>query len=244
MSWPTLSLLFAAGVAAGLTGSIAGLASLFSYPALLAAGLTPLTANVTNTVALTFNSIGSVAGSRPELRGQSRDRLLRWGLIAVAGGLTGGLLLVLTPPSAFEVVVPVLIAGGSAVILLPRRPAEHLAAAPPRWLSPAVFGIGLYGGYFGAAAGVLLLAVLLRTTADTLAVANAWKNLILGLANAVAAVLFALTAHVDWAAVGPLAAGLFVGGLAGPAVVRRAPVRMLRWIIALAGLGLAVKLAL
>src|SRR5205085_12109236 len=112
VSWPTLSLLFAAGVAAGLSGSIAGLASLFSYPALLAAGLAPMIANVTNTVALVFSSVGSVAGSRPELRGPDRGRRLRFGLIAVAGGLCGGLLLVLTPPRAFEAVVPVLIALG------------------------------------------------------------------------------------------------------------------------------------
>jgi uncharacterized membrane protein YfcA len=242
VTWPTMSLLFAAGIAAGLTGSIAGLASLFSYPALLAAGLTPLAANVTNTVALTFNTVGTVLGSRPELRGQDRGRLVHHGLIAISGGLTGGLLLVLTPPSAFKAVVPVLIALGSVVILLPRRPVAHLDR-PPRWLPPAVFAIGLYGGYFGAAAGVLLLAVLLRATVDSLAVANAWKNLILGLANGAAAVLFALTAPVHWAAVPPLALGLLVGGSIGPAVVRRSPVRVLRWVIALAGLGLAVKLA-
>jgi uncharacterized protein len=105
-----------------------------------------------------------------------------------------------------------------------------------------VFLIGVYGGYFGAAAGVLLLALLLIATPETLARCNALKNVVLGLANFVAAVVFVLFGSVSWIAVLPLAAGLLVGGRIGPAIVRHSPVRVLRILIALAGVGLAVYL--
>ena len=245
MTWPDALILFAAGIGAGLSGSIAGLASLFSYPALLAVGLPPLTANVTNTVALTFNSLGSVIGSRPELRGQNRRRLAIFAIIAIAGGIGGGLLLILTPADAFERVIPFLIALASVGILVPRRRLdEHHEGGDPWWLLPVIFGIGVYGGYFGAAAGVLLLAVFLIATSDTLARCNAVKNLILGTANGVAAIIFAVSSHVDWVAVPPLAIGLFIGSLCGPVIVRHAPVRLLRCLIAIAGVGLAIRLGL
>jgi uncharacterized membrane protein YfcA len=106
-----------------------------------------------------------------------------------------------------------------------------------------VFCVGIYAGYFGAAAGVLLLALFLAATPDSLPRCNALKNVVLGVANFVAAVVFALFGSVDWAAAGPLAVGLFAGASLGPVVVRRAPVRALRLAIALAGLGLAGYLA-
>lgn len=238
------ALLLLAGVGAGLTGSIAGLASLISYPALLATGLPPLSANVTNTVALVFNSLGSISASRPELRGQG-PRVRTLAPIAVGGGVTGAVLLLVTPDGAFARVVPVLIAVASAAVLL-KRPAAHPDAVPeaPRWLPAGVFVVGVYGGYFGAAAGVLLLSLLLVATSDALPRCNSLKNVLLGLANAVAAVSFILFGSVHWAAVLPLAVGLFVGGWLGPPVVRRVPQGPLRGVIALAGLALAVHLAI
>lgn len=245
MSVPEFLLLVAAGIGGGLSGSIAGLASLFSYPALLAVGLPPLTANVTNTVALVFSSAGSVTGSLPELRGQSRTRLRNLCLAGITGGVVGSVLLISTPPDAFERVVPVLIALASLGVLLPRRRVGDTAAAgDPRWLPLAMFGISIYGGYFGAAAGVLMLAILLLSTSDTLAACNGTKNLILGVANGVAAIFFVIASDVRWTAVLPLALGLFIGARTGPAVVRRAPARPLRLIIAVAGLGLAIRLGL
>jgi uncharacterized membrane protein YfcA len=240
-----------AGIGAGLTGSIAGLASLISYPALLATGVPPVTANVTNTVALVLNSVGSVSASRPELTGQAR-RLLPLGIAAVVGGVTGAALLLLTPADAFERVVPVLIAGASAAILV-QRPAGELAAEGalhhpdhryPRWLPLGTFAIGIYGGYFGAAAGVLLLAMYLLGTGETLPRGNAMKNVVLGIANAVAAVGFIVFSSIAWSAALPLAIGLFAGGRLGPRVVRRAPQTGLRRVIALAGLGLALALGI
>ena len=235
-----------AGFGAGLTGSVAGLASLISYPALLTLGLPPVSANVSNTVALVFNNVGSVWGSRPELIGQ-RARARHLGPIAVAGGLTGGVLLLVTPSSAFALVVPWLIGLASFAILVHPNPARRASAEVhrPNWkLSAGVFLVAVYGGYFGAAAGVLLLALLLVTTAEPLARGNAMKNLLLGLANAVAAVAFVAFGPVRWLAVIPLAAGCLLGGRLGPIVVRRVPAAPLRALIACAGLGLAVHLGL
>jgi uncharacterized membrane protein YfcA len=245
-------LLVVAGLGAGLTGSVAGLASLISYPALLATGLAPVTANVTNTVALVLSSVGSVGSSRPELRGQ-RSRLLRLALGAVLGGAAGAALLLVTPSSAFEKVVPWLIAGASAAILVQRPPRELAAEAAehhprsyrdPWWLPFVTFAIGIYGGYFGAAAGVLLLAAYLLATGEGLPRSNALKNVVLGVANAVAALAYIVLSSIAWSAALPLAIGLFCGGALGPRVVRRAPQRLLRRVIALAGIGLAVKLGL
>lgn len=243
----TALLLVLAGVGAGLTGSIAGLASLVSYPALLAAGLGPVAANVTNTVALVGNSTGSVLGSRPELGGQ-RAHLRVLVPAGALGGVSGGLLLLVTPATAFERLVPWLIGAGSLAVLVRRRPERR--PAPPRGERPgpavvvAVFAIGVYGGYFGAAAGVLLLALLLLATTQDLLRANATKNVTLGLANALAAVCFALAGPVHWADAAWLGLGGFAGGRAGPVLVRRVPAGPLRVAIALAGLGLAVHLGL
>jgi uncharacterized protein len=234
------ALLVVAGIGAGLTGSIAGLASLISYPALLSVGLAPVTANVTNTVALVFNSIGSVAGSRPELRGQ-RGRARRLGVVGTLGGVVGGVLLLVTSSAAFELIVPWLIGFGSLTILITRPPLDPDAPAhvDSRWLLVGTFVIGVYGGYFGAAAGVLLLALLLVATPEALARCNAMKNLVVGLANFVAAVVFVFFGPVSWLHVIPLAVGLFIGGRTGPVIVRHSPARLLRVVIALAGLGLA-----
>jgi uncharacterized membrane protein YfcA len=241
-----LVLLLVAGVGAGLIGSIAGLASLLSYPALLATGLAPVAANVTNTVALVFSSVGSAAGSRVELRGQAA-RVRRLGAAAVLGGAVGGVLLLASPAGAFEKVVPWLIGFASLALLVTSRPAVDPAVVPhadSRLVVLGVFLIGSYGGYFGAAAGVLLLAVLLAVTSETLARSNALKNVVLGLANLVAALVFALFGSVDWAAAAPLAVGLLIGGRTGPIIVRHSPARLLRILIAVAGLGLAVYLGI
>ena len=241
-----LLLLVLAGLGAGLVGSIAGLASLISYPALLAIGLPPVMANVTNTVALVFSSGGSALSSRPELSGQA-TRLLRLGVVAVLGGVTGGLLLLITPPGAFQLIVPWLIALASMAILVQRRPQEdqHLdRAGNAIGLTVGVFLVAVYGGYFGAAAGVLMLALLLASTRESLARSNAVKNAVLGLANATAAVTFVLFSSVHWSVVAPLALGCFAGGRLGPLLVRHAPAGPLRIAIAVAGMGLAIHLGI
>jgi uncharacterized membrane protein YfcA len=235
-----------AGFAGGLIGSMAGLASLISYPALLAVGLPPLSANVSNTVALVFGGVGSVSGSMTELRGQ-RALARRLGAIAIAGGICGGLLLLATPSGAFVRIVPWLIGAASLAILVPRRSVPPASARTRRatWaLGGGVFLIAVYGGYFGAAAGVLLLALLLTLTEESLARANAMKNLLAGLANAVAAVAFVAFGPVRWWAIVPLAVGFLVGGRLGPVIVRNAPPGPLRALIACAGVALAIHLGL
>ncbi|MEU9793393.1 sulfite exporter TauE/SafE family protein [Streptomyces sparsogenes] len=252
------ALLVSAGVASGLAGSIAGLASLFSYPALLAAGLPPVAANVTNTVALFSNTVGTAAGSRTELRGQ-RARLLRLAAVAALGGAVGAALLLGTPSSAFEAVVPWLIALGSVLILV-RDPLRRLVASRQRSvrtaagpghtarltlpMACAVLLVGLYGGYFGAASGVLMLAVLSLSASagEPLPVTNAVKNIATGAANVTAAVAYVLVAPVHWGAAVALGLGAFAGSWVGPLIVRRLPETPLRIAIALAGLGLAVSL--
>ena len=237
-------MLVAAGLAGGIASSTAGLASLFTYPALLATGLGPIAANVTNTVSLVSASVGAVSASRPELTGQgARLRLL--GPAAVLGGAAGAGLLLLTPDATFERIAPWLIAGASLLLLFGPRPTGRSGEGHGGpGLALGVFAVAVYGGYFGAAAGVVLLALLLTTTSDGLAVSNAVKNVMLGLANSVAAVAFAVAADVDWLAVLPLAAGLLAGGRLGPVLVRRAPAEIVRVVIAIVGLGMAIKLAI
>lgn len=248
MSWADIALLVVAGMAGGLTGSIAGLASVATYPALLAVGLPPVTANITNTVALVGNAVGSIIGSRPELRGQ-RPFLIRTLPLAALGGALGAVLLLSTPAEGFEKLVPLLIGASSIAIVWPRR--EKAAAERPHRTrsmlfieGAAILAIALYGGYFGAAAGVLLLALLLRAGGATLAHANASKNVLLGAANATAAIIFVVVAPVHWPSLIPLAIGCIIGSRLGPVVVRHAPATPLRWLIGAGGLVLAISLGL
>jgi hypothetical protein len=281
MSIAEAVVLLATGVLAGIASTVASVASVVSYPVLLALGLPPLAANVTNTMALVFTSAGSVIGARPELAGQ-RGRALRLCAITAAGGAAGAAALLLAPASAFAVVVPVLIAGASVLLLLqPRlrrlspRPADgqhsggqhsggqHSGGQPrdgqprdgqPRDGQPrprpsgrlllAVFAAAVYIGYFGAAGGVVLLAVLSMMFAEPLIRVNALKNVVSGAANAVAAIAFALFAPVDWAVVPLLSAGFLLGGMAGPPLARRLPVTALRLLVAATGLAMAVRLGL
>ena len=264
--------LVAAGVAAGIISTVVGLASVVSYPALLAIGLPPLTANMTNTVSLLFTGVGAAVGSRPELTGQV-TRVRRLGTIAALGGGAGAALLLITPSQTFVRLAPVLIGAASLALLPPSRQdrAARRGAGPDRdgrgcgagpdrdgrgcgagpgrderrpWLLAGVFGVAVYIGYFGAAGGIVMLALLIAMVAEPLARVNAVKNMLGAIGNAVAAVAFAVFGHVDWAAVVPLAAGFLVGGWTGPALVRRIPMRALRLGVAVCGLVVAVKLGI
>jgi uncharacterized membrane protein YfcA len=239
-------LLVAAGIGGGLAGSVAGLASVTTYPALLLVGLPPVAANVTNTVALVFNGIGSVSGSLPELRGQ-RAQLKRLIPLAAIGGAAGAALLLSIPAEGFENVVPILLGVSAILIALPRRQRAEGAGRSRTHVvleGVAILAICVYGGFFGAAAGVLLLALLLSTGDESMAHANATKNVVLGVANLVAALGFIVLAPVDWLAVVPLGIGCLLGSRLGPVVVRHAPATPIRWAIAVAGMALAIKLGL
>jgi uncharacterized membrane protein YfcA len=226
--------------------TIAGLASLVSYPALLAAGLPAPAATMTNTVALVFATVGGAAGSRPELAGQS-GLVRRLALAAALGGAVGAGLLLVTPPGVFERIVPFLVAAGALVLLLQPRIRARAAASgpvPPAAVRAGTFLVGVYAGYFGAAAGVLMLALLLVGEPVTVHQGNALKTVFVGAANVVAGLGFALFGPVRWAAVVPLAAGALAGSWTGPAIARRLPTAVLRTAIGVAGLLLALALAL
>jgi uncharacterized protein len=162
------------------------------------------------------------------------------------GGGAGAALLLVTPAGTFQRIAPVLIGAASLVLLAgwPPAPGPGHDRVPGPLPLAALFGIALYVGYFGAAGGVLLLTVLLAMLAEPLAVVNAVKNVLLGFANLVAAVAFAVFGAVDWAVAPPLAAGFLAGGWLGPALVRRMPARVLRIGVGVCGLAVAVRLAL
>ncbi len=238
--------LVTAGTMGGILSTAASIASLVTYPALLALGVPPLSANMTNTVSLVLTGAGSVASSKPELAGQGR-RVIRLGVVTALGGLAGAVVLLLTPASTFTVVVPVLI-GGASLLLLVQPGIKGLAPAADggRQLARgvALFAVAMYVGYFGAAAGVLLLVVLCMMIDEPLVRVNAVKNAVSGMANAMAAVCFALSGHVRWAFVPPLAAGFLIGGWIGPKIARKVPAGAFRVFISLCGIGLAVKLGI
>jgi hypothetical protein len=245
MTAVNVALLLGAGVLAGMVGSAGGTASLISYPALLAVGIPALAANMTNAVAFVASLPGSALGSRPELRGQGQW-LRRWAPLAAVGGAAGAALLLLTPAGVFGRVVPFLVAFAALALLLqPRVSAwqeKHLRKTGKLLLPCGLFAVSVYDGYWGAGAGVMMLALLLLTVDQHLARSNALKNMLLGVADVVCSIGFVLFGPVHWAAAVPLALGLLVGSMAGPSLTRRVPGNAVRVVVAIAGLGLAVHL--
>lgn len=240
-----LFLLIGAGVIAGVMGSAGGITSLISYPALLAVGIPPLPANVTNAVALLGSFPGSGLGSRPELKGQG-PWLRRWAPVAVAGAVVGLTLLLSTPDRVFNRIVPYLLASTALVLLAQPRISrwhETRRRSGNRYvLTFGVFVVGIYSGYFGAGSGIMIIALLLLTVDREFPRANALKNMILGVADLVTSVAFLLFGPVHVRAALALGAGLLVGSFFGPSVARRVPGNVLRVLAALLGFGLAIWL--
>jgi uncharacterized membrane protein YfcA len=190
--------------------------------------------------------VGAAAGSRPELAGQGR-RLLVLCAQSALGGAGGAVLLLGSPDGSFEEVVPWLVAGGAVLLLARDRLRVWTAALPSgggraRWVVAVVL-TGAYAGYFGAGAGIIMLAVLSLREQEPLAVSNAVKNITTGCANLVAGLTYLVVAPVDLAAAAALGSGAVVGSWFGPAVVRILPERPLRYVIGAAGLCLAAVLA-
>ena len=232
-----------AGVVAGAVNTIVGSGSLVTFPTLLAVGYAPVVANVSNTVGLVFGGISGVWGYRRELRGQRR-RVLTLAVGSAVGALVGGILLLELPDRVFDAVVPILIL--LAVALMAFKPTPRPEHAPQRdhiqRATGGSFLTGIYGGYFGAAQGVILLAVLRLAFADDLQRLNAVKNVLAGVANAVAAVLFIAVADVAWEAAGLIAAGSIVGAAAGAHWGRKLPEEWLRRLVIVGGTIVAVIL--
>ena len=230
----TAALVGVAGLAAGTINTVVGSGTLITFPVLLALGVPPVTANVTNTIGLVPGSASGAWSYRRELAGQ-RSRLIRLSSASLFGGIAGALLLLTLPPGVFKAVVPVLDHRGAGpgrgpALAVARLPAaeHHALAARPVLLWGAVLLTGVYGGYFGAAQGVLLIAIMGILLGADLQRVNAMKNVLAGLVNAVAGVIFIILAHPDWTYVAIIAVGSAVGGQLGGLIGRRLSARAAR----------------
>lgn len=232
-------LLVVAGYFAGLVGFVTGLASLVSYPALLAIGIPPVAANVTNTVALVAVGVGATTNASSEIA-KDRTVLLRLVGVSAAGGLIGALILLGAPAGSFEAVVPFLVAFAAVAVLMQPQIRKLSGSGEFPVLYPiALFFVAIYGGYFGAGAGVIFLALALICTSDSIWRASILKSFFLGIANLIAAIIFSFSGDVNWLAALALALGAFPGGYSGPPVVKVIPPKVLRIVVGLCGLGLA-----
>jgi hypothetical protein len=239
--------IFAAGLAAGGVNVMVGSGSLITFPTLVALGYPPLLANVSNNVGLVPGSLSGVIAYRPELVGQG-SRLTTLAAASIAGGASGAVLLLVLPGSAFRAAVPVLI--GVACVLMAFQPRLTRALAAddrPAHGGPALFAgvylTGVYGGYFGAAQGVILISILAIFIDDDLQRLNATKNTLAMLVNLVAGILFVACTQVSWSVAGLIAAGSVLGGQLGAHLGRRMPAPVLRGIIVVVGSTVAVVLA-
>jgi hypothetical protein len=254
--------IFGAGLAAGTINTVVGSGTLITFPTLLGFGFSPVLANVSNNVGLVPGVLSGVHGYRKELQGQ-RARLLRLGSASLLGGLVGAILLLVLPQSAFKAIVPALIALALVMVIGQPWLAKQVAARqkagsaqddgdepPADWQSQVggpvlwilVFLMGIYGGYFGAAQGILLLGLLGITFSDNMQRINAVKNVLACVVNAVAAVVFIAATHIDWSAAGLIAAGSIIGGQVGARVGRRLPPLALRALIVCVGIAALVRL--
>ncbi|MGH2863985.1 MAG: sulfite exporter TauE/SafE family protein [Solirubrobacteraceae bacterium] len=248
MSFAEIVAIAAAGLAAGAINTLVGSGTLITFPILLAFGYAPVTANVSNTIGLVPGSVSGAIGYRRELAGQ-RGRIVRLGGASVAGGITGAVLLLVLPASAFNAIVPGFIAIALVLTVLQPRLARWLLRGKIELerrgavlVALAVYVTGVYGGYFGAAQGILLLAILGVALAQDLQRTNALKNVLAGLVNGVAGVYFMLAAHVDWAPAAIIAATSILGAQLGARYGRRLSPDALRAIIVIVGVFAIVRL--
>jgi uncharacterized membrane protein YfcA len=249
VTWTSAAIIVVAGVWAGMVNTIVGSGTLVTFPVLLALGYPPLTANVSNGLGLVPGSLTGAIGYRRELTGL-RGRVLRLAVPSVLGGLTGAVLLLALPSSAFDAVVPVLVALAVVLVIVQPFLAKRLAArrggvARTRvgpGLVAGTYGTGVYGGYFGAAQGVLLLALLGIAVDDDLQRHNAVKNVLAMLVNLVSGIVFVFVAPVSWPVVGLVALGSILGGLLGARIGRRLPPIVLRGVIVVVGVAALVQL--
>jgi len=248
MIWWHAALILLAGVGAGTINTVVGSGTLITFPTLVALGVPPVTANVSNTVGLFPGSFVGAWGYRRELVGQWH-RALALSAASVTGAIVGAVLLLTLPASAFDAIVPVLIILAILLVIFGKRLTALLkrtnheprgTVTPLLWV--LTFGTGVYGGYFGAAQGVLLMGLFGLMLAEPIQRQNALKNVLAGVVNLVAAIVFVATTHIDWTAAGLIAVGSILGGLIGARVGRRLSPPALRAVIVVVGLIAVVKL--
>jgi uncharacterized membrane protein YfcA len=240
--------IFAAGIVAGTINTVVGSGTLFTFPVLLGFGYPPVTANVSNTVGLVPGSVTGAIGYRRELTGQ-RARVIQLACASLVGGVIGAVLLLSLPASAFKDIVPAFIAVALLLIVLQPRLSRLLArhrphgrARPGPLVMLGVFIGGIYGGYFGAAQGIMVLAILSLGLDDELQRLNAVKVILTGLVNLVSGIVFIFAAHVAWGAAGLIAGGSLIGGVIGARYGRRLSPRVLRAVIVVVGITAIVRL--
>ena len=236
----------AAGVAAGAINAVVGSGTLITFPVLIALGYQPLIANVSNNIGLIPGALAGVHGYRRELEGQ-RKRVITLGACSLVGGIAGATLLLVLPSSAFDAIVPCLIAIALALVVAQPAIDRRLPGRPQRGeravaLRGAIAASGVYGGYFGAAQGILLMGILGIGLRDTLQRLNGLKNVLAGLVNLTAGVIFVFATEVDWQVAGLIAAGSILGGAVGARYGRRLDPAVLRALIVVVGLSAIVQL--
>lgn len=250
----SIILLIIIGILAGITSAAAGLASLVSYPSLLAMGLSPVMANVTSCFSTVASGYSSVVASAKELR---NNRKQMWIMIPVVltGSIIGALLLFALPSKWFQDLVPICIGAAGVILIMPHKPRQ---AHPELVKNSQAFGrsrlhrflawvgtfiVGIYSGYFNAGAGVMMLTLLtVVNRSQTFAVNNALKNVAMTATNTMAAIIFAIEAVIYWQYVLPLFVGNILGGILGPIIVRHLPGRLMQIIVGAGALILAVSL--
>ena len=248
MSPGAVAAILGAGLVAGAINAAVGSGSMITFPTLLAAGYPPVLANVSNTVGLVPGTVSGAIGYRRELAGQRRV-VMALAVPALAGGILGAVLLLVLPQSVFHAVVPILILAAVVLVVVQPRLSRWLAGRGEhrgdRWLLWAgIFGTGIYGGYFGAAQGVIMIGIMGLLLAEPLQTINGIKNVLAGVINGAAAVYFIFASHVAWLPAGLLAVSSLVGAQVGAAAGRRLPPVALRVVIVIAGLAAIAKLLL
>lgn len=253
MSWWELLLVALAGSGAGLINAVVGTGTLITFPTLLALGVPPVLANVSNSIGLAPGSLSAALASKPDLVGQ-RARIIRYGIASLLGSIVGAVLLLWLPPSAFQAIVPVLIGVGCVLVIIgpwltgriaarrERLGVTEVSEVGPPWLFVAIIFTGMYGGYFGAAQGVLVMAIMGVAVAETLPRINGLKNVLVMIANAVAGLVFVLISEVDWWIVLALAVGSVLGAQVGARIGRKLPPIVYRVVIVAVGVAAIIAL--
>ncbi|MBN6035294.1 sulfite exporter TauE/SafE family protein [Amycolatopsis sp. 195334CR] len=253
MTWWHAILIALAGVWAGTINAVVGSGTLVTFPVLVAFGYPPVTATTSNAIGLAPGTISGAWGYRHELRGQGK-RLAIYGVASFLGAVGGAMLLLALPKDAFETVVPVLVGLAVVLVIIQPKVAGWVSARrerkekPERTYGPLLlfllFLVGIYGGYFTAAQGIMMVACMGMLLSDPVQRINGIKNVLSAVVNVVAGTIYAFVAPVDWAVVGLLAAGSVLGGLLGAKIGRKLSPVVLRGVIVAVGIAAIVQLVL
>lgn len=248
MQWWEIAVIALAGLWAGTINTVVGSGTLVTFPVLVALGFPPVTATTSNAIGLISGSITGAIGYRKELEGQ-RPRLLRYAVASFLGAIVGSVLLLSLPADAFETIVPVLV--GVSVLMVAVQPLiarrlrnRDVVSTSSPLLYVLVFLVGIYGGYFTAAQGIMLVGAMGLLVSDSLQRLNGFKNALTAVVNVVAGAIYAVVAPVSWPVVGILAVSSIAGGLIGSKIGRRLPPMVLRVMIVLIGVAAIVYLLL